>query len=57
MNLPYDQLIVEYYTQESLTLDGYIVAIPFQPRKQFLLFLKNGKTKYKPIIGKAVDLV
>jgi endogenous inhibitor of DNA gyrase (YacG/DUF329 family) len=30
-----------------------------QPRKQFLLAYRdeNGKTKYKPVIGKATDLV
>ena len=59
MNLPYDQLIVEYYTPGEPN-SGWILCsyIPFQPRKQFLhCFKKDGKTKYKPIIGKAVDLV
>ena len=29
-----------------------------KPRKQFLhAFKEDGKTKYKPIIGKAVDLI
>ena len=59
MNLPYDQLIVEYYTPGEPN-SGWIHCsyIPFGQRKQFLhAFRKEGKTKYKPIIGKAVDLV
>ncbi len=59
MNLPYDQLILEYYKVGEPN-SGWIHCsyIPFQPRKQFLhCFKKDGKTKYKPIIGKAVDLV
>ena len=59
MNLPYDQLILEFYTVGEPN-SGWIHCsyIPFQQRKQFLhAFKKEGKTKYKPIIGRAVDLV
>ena len=40
-------------------MGGYIAAIlSDQPRKQFLHAYKSeGKTKYKPVIGKAKDLV
>jgi hypothetical protein len=39
-------------------VDGVIVVIlKISPRKQFLhAFREDGKTKYKPILGKAVDL-
>ena len=59
MNLPYDQLILEFYTVGEPN-SGWIHCsyIPFQQRKQFLhAFKKEGNTKYKPIIGRAVDLV
>ena len=58
-NLDFDQLILEFYTPGepnsgwihcSYTID--------QPRKQFLhAFKSEGKTKYKPVIGKAKDIV
>ena len=58
-NLDYDQLILEFYTPGEPN-SGWIHCsyTPDQPRKQFLHAYKSeGKTKYKPIIGKAVDLV
>ena len=58
-NLPYDQLIVEYYTPGEPN-SGWIHCswIPDQPRASFLWpYRSEGKTKYKPILGKAKDLV
>ena len=58
-NLPYDQLIVEYYTPGEPN-SGWIHCsyIPDQPRASYLwAYRSEGKTKYKPIIGKAKDLV
>ena len=58
-NLPYDQLILEFYTPGEPN-SGWIHCsyTPDQPRKQFLhAFKSEGKTKYKPVIGKAKDLV
>ena len=52
----YDQLILEFYTPGEPN-SGWIHCsyTPDQPRKQFLHAYKSeGKTKYKPIIGKAV---
>jgi hypothetical protein len=45
--------------QESQIVDGcHVSYVPEKGRKQFLrAFKEDGKTKYKPIIGKAVDLV
>ena len=57
--LKYDQLIVEYYTPGEPN-SGWIHAsyIPFNPRHQYLrAYREDKKTKYKPIIGKAVELV
>ena len=57
--LPYDQLILEYYTPGEPN-SGWIhwSYTTDQPRKQFLHAYKSeGKTKYKPVIGKAKDLV
>ena len=57
--LSYDQLIVEYYTPGEPN-SGWIHCswIPDQPRASFLWAYKSeGKTKYKPILGKAKDLV
>ena len=59
MNLETDQLILEYYTPGEPN-SGWIHAsyIPYQPRRQFLHAYREGKkVKYKPIIGKAVDLI
>ena len=51
-NLPYDQLISAELRPE---LCRYL---PDQPRASYLWAYKfEGKTKYKPIIGKAKDLV
>ena len=54
-----DQLILEFYTPGEPN-SGWIHAswIPYQPRRQFLhAYREDKKVKYKPIIGKAVDLV
>ena len=58
-NLPYDQLILEYYTPGEPN-SGWIHCswIPDQPRASFFhAFKSEGKTKYKPILGKAKDLI
>ena len=58
-NLPYDQLIVEYYTPGEPN-SGWIHCsyIPDQPRASYLWAYKSeGKTKYKPVLCKAKDLV
>ena len=58
-NLDYDQLILEFYTPGEPN-SGWIHCsyTTDQPRKQFLhAFKSEGKTKYKPVIGKAKDLV
>ena len=57
--LPYDQLILEFYTQGEPN-SGWIHCswIADQPRASYLWAYKSeGKTKYKPIIGNARDLV
>ena len=56
--LPYDQLILEFYTPGEPN-SGWIHCSYTEgmPRKQFLhAFREEGKTKYKPITGKAKDL-
>jgi len=56
--LPYDQLILEFYTPGEPN-SGWIHCSITEgmPRKQFLhAFRKEGKTQYKPILGKAKDL-
>ncbi len=58
-NLQTDQLILEYYTPGEPN-SGWIHCsyTTDKPRKQFLWAYKSeGKTKYKPVIGKAKDLV
>ena len=58
-NLPYDQLILEFYTPGEPN-SGWIHAsyVEFNPRAQYMrAYKENKKTKYKPIIGRAVDLV
>ena len=58
-NLEFDQLILEFY-YPSEPNSGWIHCsyIPEGGRKQFLHAYKSeGKTKYKPVIGKARDLV
>ena len=57
-NCETDQLILEFYTPGEPN-SGWIHAsyIPFQPRAQYMrAYKEDGKTKYKPITGKAVDL-
>ena len=61
MNCQPDQLILEYYTPGEPN-SGWIHAswVEFQPRGQYLRAYRDKetkKTKYLPIIGKAVDLV
>ena len=58
-NLDYDQLILEFYTPGEPN-SGWIHAsyVEFNPRAQYMrAYKENKKTKYKPIIGRAVDLV
>ena len=57
--LEWDQLILEFYTPGEPN-SGWIHCswIPDQPRASFLhAFKSEGKTKYKPVLGKATDLV
>ena len=57
--LPYYQLILEFYTPGEPN-SGWIHCswIADQPRASYLWAYKSeGKTKYKPIIGNARDLV
>ena len=58
-NLETDQLILEYYTPGEPN-SGWIHAswIPENRRAQYLLaYRQEGKTKYKPILGKAKDIL
>jgi hypothetical protein len=58
-NCQTDQLILEYYTPGEPN-SGWIHAswVEFNPRAQYLrAYREDKKTKYKPIIGRAVDLV
>ena len=58
-NIQTDQLILEFYTPGEPN-SGWIHAswVEFNPRAQYLrAYREDKKTKYKPIIGKAVDLV
>ena len=58
-NLSYDQLILEYYTPGEPN-SGWIHCsyIPEDRRAQFMhAYRQEGKTKYKPIIGKATGLI
>ena len=57
-NLPYDQMILEFFTPGEPN-SGWIHCsyVSYKPRKQLLrAFKEEGKTKYKPVIGNAVDL-
>jgi len=57
--LPYDQLILEFYTPGEPN-SGWIDCswIADKPRASYLWAYKSeGKTKYKPVLGKAKDLV
>jgi hypothetical protein len=54
-----DQLILEFYTPGEPN-SGWIHAsyVPYNPRRQYMhAYREDKKVKYKPIIGKAVDLV
>ena len=58
-NLPYDQLILEFYTPGEPN-SGWIHCswIPDQPRASFLhAYRSEGKTKYKPILGSAKEII
>ena len=57
--LEFDQLILEYYKVGEPNSGWIHCSIcDKDPRKQFLhAYRYEGKTKYKPIIGKAKDLV
>ena len=58
-NLPYDQLILEFYTPGEPN-SGWIHCswIANQPRASYLWAYKSeGKTKYKPILGSAKEIV
>ena len=57
-NLEPDQLILEFYTPGEPN-SGWIHCsyVSDKPRKQLLrAYREEGKTKYKPVIGNAVDL-
>ena len=58
-NLPYDQLILEFYTPGEPN-SGWIHCswIDGTPRASYLhAFKSEGKTKYKPVLGGAKNLV
>tara|TARA_R100000657_G_C4642848_1_gene88440 strand:- start:216 stop:692 length:477 start_codon:yes stop_codon:yes gene_type:complete len=58
-NLPYDQLICEFYTPGEPN-SGWIHCswIPEGRRASYLWAYKSeGKTKYKPVLGSAKDLI
>ena len=58
-NLQPDQLILEFHTPGEPN-SGWIHCswVPDQPRASFLwAYRSEGKTKYKPILGRAKDLV
>ena len=58
-NLDFDQLILEFYTPGEPN-SGWIHCswVADQPRASFLhAYRSEGKTKYKPILGSARDLV
>ena len=57
-NLEPDQLILEFYTPGEPN-SGWVHCswVAENPRKQLLrAYREDGKTKYKPVIGNAVDL-
>ena len=58
-NLEFDQLILEYYKVGEPNSGWIHCSIcDKDARKQFLhAYRSEGKTKYKPVIGKAKDLV
>ena len=58
-NLPYDQLIVEYYTPgEPNSRWIHFSWVSDGRRAQYMhAFKSEGKTKYKPVIGSARNLI
>ena len=57
-NLDYDQLILEFYDPGEPN-SGWVHCswVAENPRKQLLrAYREDGRTRYKPIIGNAVDL-
>jgi hypothetical protein len=59
MNCETDQLILEFYTPGEPN-SGWIHAsyVMFNPRAQYMrAYREDKKVKYKPITGKAVDLI
>ena len=57
-NLDWDQMILEFYTPGEPN-SGWVHCswVAENPRKQLLrAYREDGKTRYKPIIGNAVDL-
>jgi len=54
-----DQLILEFYTPGEPNSGWVHVSwVPYNPRRQFMhAYREDKKVKFKPIIGKAVDLV
>ena len=59
MNCETDQLILEFYTPGEPNADGYMQVIYRinQEDSSCMLIDEDKKVKYKPIIGKAKDLV
>ena len=58
-NLETDHLILEFYTPGEPN-SGWIHAsyVMFQPRAQYMrAYREDKKVKYKPITGRAVDLI
>ena len=58
-NIQTDQLILEFYTPGEPN-SGWIHAsyVEFNPRAQYLrAYREDKKVKYKPVLGRAVDLV
>jgi hypothetical protein len=57
-NLEWDQLILEYYISGEPNSGWVHCSISDKPRKQFLhAYRSEGRTKYKPILGKAKDII
>ena len=58
-NLPYDQMILEFFTPGEPNSGGiHCSYVSDKPRKQLLrAYKEEGRTKYKPVLCDAVDLV
>ena len=58
-NLEPDQLILEFYTPGEPNSGGIHCSwVADQPRASFLhAYMSEGKTKYKPILGSAKDII